>query len=135
MTSTYIAGRYSRKDELRECANELQDLGINVTSRWLQEKHDPNVQMKEIKDAELLDIALIDLADINAADSFVFFAEDQNKQPPRGGRHVEFGYALACNKDIHVIGAEENLFHYLPSVKVHSSWESFVGLAKAPVLV
>jgi len=35
----------------------------------------------------------------------------------RGGRHVEFGYAMAKGKRLIVVGYRENLFHEHPSVE------------------
>lgn len=36
----------------------------------------------------------------------------------RGGRHVEFGVAVASCKRLVVIGPRENIFHHLPRVEV-----------------
>jgi hypothetical protein len=41
----------------------------------------------------------------------------------RGGRHVEFGLAVALNKRLIVVGYRENLFHWLPQVEFVSSWQ------------
>lgn len=39
----------------------------------------------------------------------------------RGGRHVEFGLAVALGKRLIVIGHRENLFHHLPAVEFFES--------------
>ena len=114
--SIYIAGRYSRKSELRLVALFLRAQGFAVTSRWLEENHAPNVTMAEMTQEELKDIARIDLEDIVSADVMLFYCEPQDKQPPRGGRHVEFGMAHALGKTIVTVGDPENVFHYLPGV-------------------
>jgi len=36
----------------------------------------------------------------------------------RGGRHVEFGLALAQGKHLILVGQPENVFHHLPQVRV-----------------
>lgn len=122
----YLAGRYSRKNELRECAAELEACDYLVTSSWLKEHYDPNVQLKELTDEDNRKIAEQDVVDIDRAEALVFFAEDQNAQPPRGGRHAEYGYALAKGLQLFVIGAKENIFHFLPNVKVYQTWRDFM---------
>jgi nucleoside 2-deoxyribosyltransferase len=122
----YLAGRYSRKNELRECAAELEACDYPITSSWLKEHYDPNVQLKEITDEDNRKIAEQDVFDIERAEAMVFFAEDQDAQPPRGGRHVELGYALALGLKLFVIGAKENIFHFLPCVKVYPTWRDFM---------
>jgi nucleoside 2-deoxyribosyltransferase len=108
----YIAGRYSRRDEFREVAKQLIAMGHEVTSRWLQEDEPLQSHMGDHTPEWYAHTALIDLADINEAAAVLFFAEDPKVGTPRGGRHVEFGYALAKGKFIFVIGPEENVFHY-----------------------
>lgn len=125
MTSVYLAGRYARRDEFRALLPQLQSLGVKCTSRWLFETAPLNVQLKNVPKLESEQIAQQDIEDIDSASAFLFFAEDQNTQPPRGGRHVEFGYALARGKHMHVIGARENIFHYLPGVTIHPELSAF----------
>ena len=43
----------------------------------------------------------------------------------RGGRHAEFGIALALGKRVIVIGPRENVFHALPAVERYESWAAF----------
>jgi hypothetical protein len=70
MRSTYIAGRYSRREELAKYAEELRTYGTTVTSHWLSETLDPNVQLKELTSESMRDIALVDMKDIDAADGY-----------------------------------------------------------------
>jgi hypothetical protein len=42
----------------------------------------------------------------------------------RGGRHVEFGYALGARKAIMVVGPLENVFYCLPHVFQHDEWDT-----------
>lgn len=46
----------------------------------------------------------------------------------RGGRHVEFGMALALAKRCIVIGPRENVFHLLPQVEQYDSWEQYLAM-------
>jgi nucleoside 2-deoxyribosyltransferase len=120
----YIAAQYSRKEEMLEKASALRAMGVEVTSRWMEEDYHPYIQLSEITDEKNAEIADYDLSDIEDADTFLFFSEEH--PPKRAGRHVEFGYALALGLDMHVVGCKENIFHYLPEVKKHETFGDFV---------
>jgi hypothetical protein len=45
----------------------------------------------------------------------------------KGGRHVEFGLAVAAGKRLVVIGPRENVFHCLPGVSVVTDIEALIG--------
>ena len=124
----YLASRYSRKLELREYAAEARASYIGVISRWLEEDDDPNGTLDKVSTVQLMEYAKQDIDDIDKADILVFFAEDPLVGVPRGGRHVEFGYALGAGKPIVVIGKPENVFHYLPAsyatIEFFETWES-----------
>lgn len=106
----YIAGRYSRRDEFREVAKQLEEMGHTVTSRWLNESTPLNHTMGDLRPSYAEASAVADLEDIDKATAVLFYSESD--LTPRGGRHVEFGYALAKGKFIFVIGPAENIFHY-----------------------
>jgi nucleoside 2-deoxyribosyltransferase len=97
-----------------------------VTSRWLDGTHearDGNILADEESDlAE--DAARQDLQDVDDADVLIFFSEAA--VAARGGRHVEFGYALAKSHrtgyPVYVVGPVENIFHRLPGVEVFATW-------------
>lgn len=112
----YTAARYSMKDEVAEYANELRAAGIGVTSRWLEEPHSPQATMGEVDVNLLRSYARQDVEDIKAADILVFFSVSDTTPMVRGGRHVEFGIAMALGLHIVVIGPKENIFHLLPEV-------------------
>jgi len=42
--------------------------------------------------------------------------ENVNSKYKRGGRHVEFGYAIAYGKRLVIVGPLENAFYYLLNV-------------------
>lgn len=109
----YLAAQYARRNELRKYAALFEKAGIGVTSRWLEETNPLNTQMGDDTAEFYRETAKIDLEDLGAADAVVFFAEDPKVGIPRGGRHVEFGYALGLSKPIFVVGPKENVFHYL----------------------
>lgn len=124
--SIYIAARYSRKDEMREVAAVLRGWGYTITSSWLAEKYAANITLDQLTLTENAGIAQVDLDDIVAADVMLFFAEDPLVGIPRGGRHVEFGYALAHKLEIYTIGPKENIFHYLPQIKNYETFKAFL---------
>jgi nucleoside 2-deoxyribosyltransferase len=113
----YLAARYSQKGDMQCVAALLEARGIEVTSTWLKEHWSPGITMDQITEEELVDIAALDLADIDRADGVILFSLDPLIAGVRGGRHVEFGYALGKDKPIVVVGPKENIFHYLPRVK------------------
>jgi hypothetical protein len=119
--SVYLAARYSRRCEIALKADYLKGYGLEVTSEWLKEPTviDPNGTTDP---GWWGTHALHDLADIEAADCLVLFAESPEDSYPRGGRHVEFGYALGIGKRVIVVGPKENIFHALPNVERCETW-------------
>lgn len=122
----YIASRYSRRDEMRTVALALQAAGATVTSHWLSEDKPLQTQMGDDSDTFYIETSRIDLMDVDAADVVLFFSEDPLVGTPRGGRHVEFGYALGKGKSISVIGPKENVFHYHPRVHHYTTLNAFM---------
>jgi len=126
----YLAAQYPRRDELRGYKAVLEAAGIEVTSRWLDEQEPLNGNMTHREPSWYSHTAHVDLDDVDRANIVVFFSEDPLVGVPRGGRHVEFGYALGKGKPVHVIGKyKENVFHYLkPPFHVlhHETVEGFI---------
>ena len=64
---------------------------------------------------------------IAASDIFIAFTEEPDSPYGRGGRHVEFGFAMYHYGEDHlkaviVVGPRENIFHALPEVHRIDSW-------------
>jgi nucleoside 2-deoxyribosyltransferase len=113
----YLAARFSRLPELNRYRAELEAAGITVTSRWLLGGHEwVGTPDEQIPRERLARFAAEDLEDIDAADVLLCFTESPRSGPARGGRHVEFGYALAKRKPVIVVGHIENVFYALPQV-------------------
>lgn len=111
----YLCSRYSRRDEMRAVREQLQQRGHEVTSRWLdtdwERKDDSGSSAAPPEWREKY--AAIDAVDVLSADCLVAFTEEpRSAVGSRGGRHVEFGIALAMNKRLIIVGPRENLFHY-----------------------
>jgi len=125
--TVYIAGQYARRDEFREVVKRLrEELHFTVTSRWLDETEPLNLQMGQHSEDFYRITAAIDLQDIAKSDAILFFSEDPLVGVIRGGRHVEFGYALAKGKTIFVVGPRENVFHYVPGVTNFLNVDEFI---------
>ena len=124
--TAYIAARFSRKSEMLALASLFAEHNIQVRARWLGEKVSPDVTLHDVTPAYHTKTATDDLEDIEASDTVIFFSEDPLIGVPRGGRHVEFGYALAKGKRVVVIGPPENTFHYLPGIINYSTVDDFL---------
>jgi len=133
----YLAGRYDRREELKGYADELRALGHTVTSRWLLYgthvlASDSKYYLDDGVPLAMSFFAQEDYEDIKASDALVFFSEPLFfSEPPdtaskRGGRHVEFGMALAWGKRLVIIGPRENVFHCLPQVERYRTWQEFL---------
>jgi nucleoside 2-deoxyribosyltransferase len=137
MKQIYLAARYSRREELCEYRKELQSLGYFVQSRWLDGQHqisdtgapigDHGEALVESNhpDADTLrtKFALDDWEDVTSADIVISFTEPPRSSANRGGRHVEYGIALANGSRLIIVGYKENIFHWLPSVEFYHTWE------------
>lgn len=108
----YLAASYAHHPIMAEFASKLQELDIEVTSRWIYGYH----EMVDDSDAEAFNAwcATEDLEDVIACNVFVHFNIPGSLG--RGGRHIELGFALALGKKIVLVGARENVFHYLPCI-------------------
>lgn len=128
----YFAGRFSRRPELREYREQLIARGDEVTSRWLDLDwtHSNQGMTPDYIAAnrdEANDAAAGDLEDIDDAEVFIAFNEGADLGDSRGGRFVEYGYALAQNKIIVIIGPFDNIFYALKLFSLtFDTWEDFL---------
>lgn len=128
----YFAARYSRNAELRTYRDDLTTAlpNAHVTSRWIDQH---GGSLVESLAAEQLNFdpagcepyAKADIEDLDAAHVVVSFTG--NGGGGKGGRHIEFGYALARGKRIVIVGPRENVFHTLPAVEVYVTWPEFLA--------
>jgi hypothetical protein len=113
----YLAANYSAHPLMQAYCAILEDLGHEVTSRWIQGTHSESNKESEY--------AKIDLYDLDNAEMIVFFSEQFPNSRIRGGKHVEFGYALAKEKQIVIIGDRKNVFHYLDCIRRFETFNDF----------
>jgi hypothetical protein len=126
----YLAARYGRHLELQGYAKALTDLGHVITSRWIWGRHQvPDDGLDPLENAASEQFAKEDWIDLSAADLCLSFTEPM-RTPSRGGRHVEFGIALAWMRRVWIVGPREHVFHCLEGVKRFETFEDIrVALA------
>lgn len=116
----FLSARYSRRNELKEIRSLLQQYGYEVCSRWLDTEWNETERESQVYSSAAPpeyreQYSQWDRDDVLACDYFVAFTEEPRSNT-RGGRHVEFGIAIAAKKRIIVVGPRENIFYYLPEV-------------------
>ena len=133
-TTIYLAARYERREELCRYREDLTRLGWRVRARWLDGGHqlslaafDDGQALIEAKGpkahAHRASFAQDDLEDVSRSGILISFTEDPATPHRRGGRHVEFGVALATGAALYLVGPRENIFHSLPQVRQFDTWE------------
>lgn len=119
----YIASRFARRDEMKGVAADLEGHGFEVTSRWLDS---PSALLPGELDTtgRAAALAMMDLEDVHRAGICIAFTEPpEETKPGRGGRHTEFGIAIALGLRVVLVGPREHVFHCLPSVENYETWE------------
>lgn len=124
----YVAASYPRKAEALRIANRLKELGHQITSRWLTEDEgyvsdDREQETVEQMKKRMAEAAVRDILDVGVCELLVCLT-DGEPQLSRGGRHAEFGMALAWSKQLILIGPRECVFHY-HGVKVYEDEGDF----------
>jgi hypothetical protein len=147
----YIASNFADKDRVKARGEELAALGIECTSRWALETAPHNCKITDVKDDYLRETAVFDIEDILNADALVLTVPTPEElmnltphQMSRGGRTFESGfiyglmvsarqYGMVGSRRLIVMGAKENVFHFLdgkdqaapyPVVVVLPNWEA-----------
>jgi len=141
----YLAGRYSRRLELCRYRDQLAALGYLVQARWLDGGHqidaggtpigESGEALVESNSQEAADLrakfAGDDFQDVATAELVISFTElPRTASTNRGGRHVEFGIALAGQAKVIVVGHRENIFHWLPDVEFYPTWDECLQALK-----
>lgn len=106
----YLAAPYGEMELMRAWSQLLYEAGHVCTAQWV---------MGEEENMTLPEAAQMDLDDIDKADVIISCTLPKGTMFSSGGRHVEFGYAIAKDKLIINVGPnEENTFHHLPQVTI-----------------
>lgn len=129
----YIAARFSRRPEANALANKLKALGYVITSRWVLPDSDhvlPTGLSEQAADSERQRFAEEDINDVLHA-NWLISLQEEPRSNGRGGRHVEFGYALGIGIRVSAIGPRETVFHHLVEVEHFDTVESFLASVEA----
>lgn len=126
--TVYLASRYEDRPRMQEWKAQLEAAGYVVSSRWINGSHEINEDDKG--DEERRRFAEEDLADLLAAGIFLCHSDRSFFRSGRGGRHVEFGVAIATGKRILMVGERENVFHWLPRVEVFPTFDRALAALK-----
>lgn len=122
----YMASRFSNRHILQGWQDDLIALGHEIVSRWSLRGNDhqiPTGLSRQASDDERARFAVEDIEDINRCDCMIsLMCEPRNNS--RGGRHVEFGYALAKGCRLITVGPRETVFHHLETVEHFNDWAS-----------
>ena len=145
----YLASWFASKDNMKARAQELRANGIEVTSRWLEEKINGNTQIQDVEDDYLRETAQVDIHDIILADTLVLNVPSAEELKTldmptaswaRGGRHFEAGFQYATmvfwnwlpttvtfrgQRRLVLVGHKENVFHYLDDVVLNGRADGF----------
>jgi hypothetical protein len=133
----YLAARYSRHNEMQGVRDVLSALyGIETTARWIDCHTDVVGDFTSSFTVEFLNqypekcapLGQHDVDDLMAADTVISFTSNDGG---KGGRHVEFGMAVALRKRLIVIGPREHVFHTLSAVEWFPDWPHFVMALQA----
>lgn len=129
----YLAAPYAVRDVVKQQAVELERIGFEVTSSWLDdETHEikPGTEgaAVDLADDQVAGHARQYMADIDRCHVLVLWTAKACGAEGGGGRHIETGYALAHGHPVIVIGEPENVFHRLgaPRVTIVSTWHAAV---------
>lgn len=124
MKQVYLSASWSRREEVRKVAEDLEGLAdIYVKCDWLW-VNDPNER----------EAAYRDVRDLRDCDVFVRFSDDLSKETvpshlATGGRMFETGLAYGLGKEMYIVGDRQNVFDHLPRVrKLASKEELFLEL-------
>ena len=121
----YLAAAYERQEEMRGVRDILAAYGHEVTSTWIDRTEEPPGGLGA---THLLDdpkagteFARIDLMDLDAAEVVVSFTG----MGTRGGRQVDYGFALGRSKYLIGVGPREHIFHTL-AAEWYPDWTGLI---------
>lgn len=124
----YVAGRFGRKDEVREVYEKLKKAGHTVTADWtLHKPIQPYSQNQEMSAS----YADEDMEGVRKSDIFLMLADAEKSS----GIYVELGIAMANflafgKPKIFVVGESPSMFSYHPAVNRRNSVEEVLSEVK-----
>jgi hypothetical protein len=131
MRRIYLAGRFSRQEELRFYGFRLRQLGATVDARWL-DREESDWSAEDIRGGSAYAQAMgrvaarEDYKDIGRSNMLLSFTENDDAGYTSGGRHVEFGWAYAMGLTLAIVGPRENVFHCADGVTQFDDFDAFI---------
>jgi hypothetical protein len=104
---------------MRGYRDRLEAIGHKVVSQWIDY---PIVDESKLRPEEWDLMAEDDVNDVASCEMLVAFTESPEAGYMTGGRHVEFGLAIAWRKHAIIIGPTENIFHRMFPAKADELW-------------
>jgi len=117
----YLAAQFKEQKLMKEWRELLRQSGHYVTSRWLEVS-------ESTEKNNAIDEAFKDLYDIRMAEIIISHTLKRGDLFTGGGRHIEFGFALALEKKLINVGGYESIFHQLPQVITVSTIEQAIEI-------
>lgn len=119
----YVAAPYAARGLVARRVRDLVTLGFEIGCTW---QDSPHLSDADVTGEALATFAAWDLTELGRADLLVSLAASDCGLTPTeaasGGRHVEFGVAVARDMRILHVGGPENAFHRLPQVRHAPDW-------------
>jgi nucleoside 2-deoxyribosyltransferase len=122
----YVAAPLQLRHLAQMVMGQLEREGYVVTSDWL--RGDP---LSDEQAATAID----HLSNIDRADALVLLNPEAWRDAGTGGRHFEAGYAFKAGKDVFVVGARTQTFHYRPAVKIVTQPELLLAALRMHLVV
>lgn len=125
----YIATR--RQENARPVRDAIEALGHTCTATWIDVTDYGKTKTPENDrdPQQRIDAAAGCVHDVLTADVLISVSEPDGEKV-KGGKHAEFGMALAWGKQLIVMGDREHVFHWLPNVKVVKGLPELVAYIK-----
>lgn len=103
----YLASQFKEQETMIQWSILLREHNHFITSRWL-------FATEELTNtSNAYDAAKVDLEDIDEAECLISSTLNRGELFTGGGRHIEYGYALAKRKKLINVGGFESVFHNL----------------------
>lgn len=119
MMICYLAAKYTYRTTVLKIAVIMAKHHHRITSAWLDGSHTSETPEDQASYARM------DLLDIYQATTLVLFQFPVEAPEDSTGRHVEFGYALAREKRMILVGKKTSVFHHLPHVEHYPTVQAF----------
>ena len=127
----YLAAKFETREILYPIRKLIEDKGDEVVADWLDQEEETSAALYRAIDGvgsaddewRACKQAEEDLANIERADVVVVFSNKENPSP-RGGMHIETGFALGLGKDVWLVGDRTSHFHYMQWPQIMKCFES-----------